>query len=54
MSSGVSITSITGLVLVDPAVPGPRQRLDARVAANFAMFAVPGLGERFLAALRRR
>ncbi|WP_324277107.1 alpha/beta hydrolase [Blastococcus brunescens] len=46
--------TVTGLVLVDPAVPGPRQKLDARVAANFAMFAVPGVGERFLAARRRR
>jgi pimeloyl-ACP methyl ester carboxylesterase len=46
--------TVTGLVLVDPAVPGPRQKLDARVAANFALFAVPGVGERFLAARRRR
>jgi pimeloyl-ACP methyl ester carboxylesterase len=46
--------TVSGLVLVDPAVPGPRQRLDARVAANFAVFAVPGVGERFLAARRRR
>jgi pimeloyl-ACP methyl ester carboxylesterase len=46
--------TVTGLVLVDPAVPGPRQKLDARVAANFAMFAVPGVGERFLAARRRK
>ncbi len=46
--------TVTGLVLVDPAVPGPRQKLDTRVAANFAMFAVPGVGERFLAARRRR
>ncbi|WP_241038105.1 alpha/beta fold hydrolase [Blastococcus litoris] len=46
--------TVSGLVLVDPAVPGPRRKLDARVAANFAAFAVPGVGERFLAARRRR
>jgi pimeloyl-ACP methyl ester carboxylesterase len=46
--------TVAGLVLVDPAVPGPRQKLDTRVAANFALFAVPGVGERFLAARRRR
>jgi pimeloyl-ACP methyl ester carboxylesterase len=46
--------TVTGLVLVDPAVPGPRQKLDGRVAANFAVFALPGVGERFLATRRRR
>ena len=46
--------TVTGLVLVDPAIPGPRQKLDARVAAQFAVFAVPGVGERFLAVRRRR
>jgi pimeloyl-ACP methyl ester carboxylesterase len=46
--------TVSGLVLLDPAIPGPRRKLDSRVAANFAMFAVPGVGERFLAARRRR
>jgi pimeloyl-ACP methyl ester carboxylesterase len=45
--------TVRGLVLLDPAVPGPRRKLDRRVALNFAVFALPGVGERFLAARRR-
>ncbi|MGK5170773.1 alpha/beta fold hydrolase [Geodermatophilus sp. CPCC 205761] len=45
---------VSGLVLVDPAVPGPRGRPDPRVAATFALYALPGLGERYLAARHRR
>ncbi|MFW3171186.1 alpha/beta fold hydrolase [Geodermatophilus sp. CPCC 206100] len=44
---------VSGLVLVDPAVPGPRGRPDRRVAATFAMYALPGVGERWLAARHR-
>lgn len=47
--------TVSGLVLVDPAVPGgPRRRLDRQVATNFVVYAVPGLGERYLAAQRRK
>jgi pimeloyl-ACP methyl ester carboxylesterase len=46
--------TVSRLVLVDPAVPGPRRALDPLVAVNFAVFAVPGVGERFLALRRRR
>jgi pimeloyl-ACP methyl ester carboxylesterase len=46
--------TVSSLVLVDPAIPGPRRALDPVVAANFAVFAVPGVGERFLALRRRR
>nr|WP_275585928.1 alpha/beta hydrolase [Geodermatophilus sabuli] len=49
-----SPAKVSGLVLVDPAVPGPRQRLDARVAREFALYALPGVGERYLAARRLR
>ncbi|TFV57941.1 alpha/beta hydrolase [Geodermatophilus sp. DF01-2] len=49
-----SPAKVSGLVLVDPAVPGPRGRPDARVAAGFALYALPGMGERYLAARRRR
>jgi pimeloyl-ACP methyl ester carboxylesterase len=45
--------TVRGLVLLDPAVPGPRRKLDRRVALNFAVFALPGVGERFLATRRR-
>lgn len=54
LHTSTSPDTVTGLVLVDPAIPGPRRKLDARVAANFAAFALPGVGERFLAARRRR
>jgi pimeloyl-ACP methyl ester carboxylesterase len=41
---------VAGLVLVDPALPrAPGVNLDAYVAAAFATYMVPGLGERFLA-----
>lgn len=46
--------TVSRLALVDPAIPGPRRALDPLVAANFAVFAVPGVGERFLALQRRR
>lgn len=43
---------VSGLVLLDPAVPGRGDRVDLRVAGNFALYAVPGVAERYLA--RRR
>ncbi|RBY85447.1 alpha/beta fold hydrolase [Blastococcus sp. TF02A-30] len=46
--------SVSGLVLLDPAVPGPRRKLDPLVAATFALYAVPFLGERFLWLRRSR
>jgi pimeloyl-ACP methyl ester carboxylesterase len=46
--------TVAGLVLLDPAIPGGRRTLDGRVALNFAAFGIPGVGERFLAARRRR
>lgn len=46
--------TVSGLVLLDPAVPGGRRKLDGRVVLNFAAFGLPGVGERFLAARRRR
>jgi pimeloyl-ACP methyl ester carboxylesterase len=45
---------VSGLVLLDPALPGPRGRPDPRVAAAFALYALPGAGERYLATRRRR
>ena len=46
--------TVAGLVLVDPSMPVPRQRPDLRVAASFAIYAAPGLGELSLAATRSR
>jgi pimeloyl-ACP methyl ester carboxylesterase len=47
--------TVTGLVLVDPALPGPVDRLPhGRVLVNFATYAVPGLADVMLARRRRR
>lgn len=45
--------TVSGLVLVDPAIPPPRQRPDARVGLSFLLYALPGVGERYLARRRR-
>jgi pimeloyl-ACP methyl ester carboxylesterase len=49
-----SPAKVSGLVLVDPALPGPRGRPDPRVAAAFGLYALPGAGERYLASRRRK
>lgn len=46
--------TVAGLVLVDPSIPVPWQRPDLRVAGAFALYSVPGLGELYMAAGRRR
>ncbi len=46
--------AVSGLVLLDAAVPGPRRALDPLVAAVFGIYAVPVLGERFMAVRRKR
>ncbi|MDQ1698096.1 MAG: hypothetical protein QOJ03_3449 [Frankiaceae bacterium] len=46
---------VRGLVLVDPALPRPLlSRIDARVAAQFALMSLPGLGEAVLSRRRQR
>ena len=45
---------VRGLVLLDPAVPGPRRSLDPLVAVTFTAYALPGVGERVLRTRRRR
>jgi pimeloyl-ACP methyl ester carboxylesterase len=46
---------VAGLVLINPALPTPLgTRLDPQVVANFALFALPGVGERVLALRQRR
>ena len=49
-----SPAKVSGLVLVDAALPGPRGRPDPRVAAAFGLYALPGAGQRYLAGRRRR
>lgn len=46
--------SVAGLVLVDPSLPIPRQVPDVQVTAQFLLYAVPFLGERYLARIGRR
>jgi pimeloyl-ACP methyl ester carboxylesterase len=48
LAAGERPAAVTGLVLLDPAVPGPRRALDPVVAMMFALYAVPFVGERFL------
>jgi pimeloyl-ACP methyl ester carboxylesterase len=48
LAAGERPDAVTGLVLIDPAVPGPRRALDPLVAVTFALYALPFVGERFL------
>jgi pimeloyl-ACP methyl ester carboxylesterase len=56
LQSAADPEGVAGLVLIDPALPvlGRPGIVHPRVVANFLICAVPGLGERFLDALRRR
>jgi len=54
LATGERPDAVTGLVLLDPAVPGPRRALDPLVALMFAIYAVPFLGERFLRMRRNK
>lgn len=46
--------SVAGLVLIDPSVPVPRELPDLQVASQFLLYAVPVLGEKYLAFGNRR
>ena len=54
LQTAAAPSTVNGLVLLDAAVPGPRRALDPLVAATFALYAIPMLGERFLALRRKR
>lgn len=54
LQAAANPASVSGLALLDPAVPGPRRKLDPLVAAMFALYAVPVVGERFLWLRRSR
>jgi pimeloyl-ACP methyl ester carboxylesterase len=41
-------STVAGAVLIDPALPQPRQRPDLAVAKRFAAYAVPGFGELYM------
>jgi pimeloyl-ACP methyl ester carboxylesterase len=46
--------TVAGLVLIDPALPLPRQKPDWQVASRFLLYSVPGLGEAYLKRLESR
>src|SRR3712207_5134720 len=48
LAAGERPDSVTGLVLLNAAIPGPRRAIDPLVAVTFALYAVPFLGERLL------
>jgi pimeloyl-ACP methyl ester carboxylesterase len=48
LQTHASPSTVAGLVLVDPALPQPRQRPDLAVARRFAAYAVPGFGELYM------
>lgn len=54
LAAGEHPDAVTGLVLVDPAIPGPRRALDPLVAFMFAVYAVPFVGERFMRSRRTK
>ena len=54
LATGEHPEAVTGLVLIDPAVPGPRRALDPLVALMFAVYAVPFVGERFMRSRRTK
>lgn len=48
LAAGERPDSVTGLVLLAPAIPGPRRAIDPVVAVTFALYSLPFVGERFL------
>lgn len=48
LAAGERPDAVAGLVLLDPAIPGPRRAIDPLVAVTFALYALPFVGERFL------
>ena len=54
LATGRHPGSVRGLVLLDPAVPGPHRAQDPLVVLTFALYALPFVGERFLWWRRQR
>jgi pimeloyl-ACP methyl ester carboxylesterase len=46
--------TVAGLVLIDPALPLPRQAPDWQVASQFLLYSIPGLGELYLKLVQSR
>jgi pimeloyl-ACP methyl ester carboxylesterase len=55
MQTAAAPETVRGLVLIDPALPPPRQTPDRQVAGQLLLYALPGLGELYVrAAMSRR
>jgi pimeloyl-ACP methyl ester carboxylesterase len=54
LQTAAAPSSVSGLVLLDAAVPGPRRALDPLVAAMFAAYSIPMVGERVISFRRKR
>ena len=53
LESAASPQAVAAVVLVDPALPRPAEVPDPQVAAQFLMYALPGVGEAFMDISRR-
>jgi len=51
MQTAAAPETVRGLVLIDPALPSPRQTPDRQVAGQFLLYALPGLGELYVRAV---
>jgi pimeloyl-ACP methyl ester carboxylesterase len=51
MQTAAAPETVRGLVLIDPALPPPRQTPDRQVAGQFLLYALPGLGELYVRAV---
>jgi pimeloyl-ACP methyl ester carboxylesterase len=54
MEASAAPEMIRGLVLLDPALPLPPRKPDRQVASQFLLYALPGIGERYLRSVQSK